>query len=193
LLLFGSLNSGPGGRRFKSSLPDQIISSEYEHCNYQSGGLVVDGNLRPSSDLAAHLELYKHFPSVGGVAHTRSEFATARAQARCTIRCFGTTHADSFHGPVPVTGELTPAKIESDYEKNTGFAICRLFKTANVPNIRAALVAGHAPFCWAANAMEAAHTAVILQYLAKIVLYTVVMASSSQPISRKLHDKRYFA
>ena len=189
----GALSSGPGGRRFKSSLPDQFISSEYEHCNYQSGGLVVDGNLRPSSDLATHLELYKHFPSVGGVAHTHSEFATARAQARCTIRCFGTTHADSFHGRVPVTEDLTPAKIESDYEKNTGFAICRLFKTANVPNIRAALVAGHAPFCWAANAMEAAHTAVILQYLAKIVLYTVVMAPSSQPISRELHDKHYFA
>ncbi len=112
--------SGPGGRRFKSSLPDQFISSEYEHCNYQSGSLVVDGNLRPSSDLATHLELYKHFPSVGGVAHTHSEFATAWAQARCTIRCFGITHADSFHGPVPVTEDLTPRKSKATTKKTPG-------------------------------------------------------------------------
>jgi L-ribulose-5-phosphate 4-epimerase len=97
----------------------------------------------------------------------------------------------SFHGPVPVTDELTPTEIESDYEKNTGLAICRLFKNPNVPNIAAALVAGHAPFCWAANAMEAAHTAVVLEYVAKMASYTVGIEPNPHPISRELHDKHY--
>ena len=154
-------------------------------------GRVVDGNLRPSSDLATHLELHKHFPSVGGVAHTHSGFATAWAQARCPIPCFGTTHANSFHGRVPVTDDLTPTEIESDKGKNTGLAICRLFKNHDVPNIPAALVAGYAPFCWAANAIDAAHTAVILEYVAKMALYTVGIEPDSQPISQELHNKHY--
>ena len=111
-------------------------------------GKIVDGNLRPSSDLATHLELYKHFSNIGGVAHTHSEFATAWAQAETPIPCFGTTHADYFHGPIPVTERLSAAEIAGDYELETGTAICRTFAKLDPDAIPAVLVAGHAPFCW---------------------------------------------
>jgi L-ribulose-5-phosphate 4-epimerase len=154
-------------------------------------GKIVEGKLRPSSDLATHLEIYKYFPDVGGVAHTHSEFATAWAQARRPIPCFGTTHADYFHGAVPVTAELTPEEIAGDYEKNTGLAICRRFDQLRTQSIPAVLVAGHAPFCWAATPAEAAHNAVILESVARMAYYTVGIASDSAPLPKSLHDKHY--
>src|SRR6202140_1029318 len=108
-------------------------------------GKIVDGNLRPSSDLATHLELYKHFPNIGGVAHTHSEFATAWAQAETPIPCFGTTHADYFDGPIPVTDRLGAADIAGDYELETGTAICRTFSKIDPQAVPGVLVAGHAP------------------------------------------------
>lgn len=154
-------------------------------------GRVVEGTLRPSSDLATHLEIYRHFPQAGGVAHTHSEFATAWAQARRPIPCFGTTHADYFHGPVPVTADLTPAEIASDYEKNTGVAICRLFDQSGQSHVPAALVAGHAPFCWGSTPAEAAHNAVILESVARMACYTVSIAPQAVPLARELHDKHF--
>ncbi|HMC62344.1 MAG TPA: class II aldolase/adducin family protein, partial [Candidatus Solibacter sp.] len=88
-------------------------------------GRIVEGDLRPSSDLATHVALYRAWPSIGGVVHTHSRHATAWAQAAREIPCFGTTHADYFHGPVPVTAPLTAEEIESGYEANTGAAIIR--------------------------------------------------------------------
>jgi L-ribulose-5-phosphate 4-epimerase len=154
-------------------------------------GRVMEGNLLPSSDLATHLEIYNHFPDTGGVAHTHSEFATAWAQARRPIPCFGTTHADYFHGPVPVTTDLTPAEIASDYEKNTGVAICRLFDRSSKNHTPAALVAGHAPFCWGSTPAEAAHNAVILESVARMACYTVSIAPQAEPLTRELHDKHF--
>jgi L-ribulose-5-phosphate 4-epimerase len=164
-------------------------------------GTIVDGKLRPSSDLATHLELYKNFPGIGGVAHTHSEFATAWAQAETPIRCFGTTHADYFHGPVPVTERLTASEIAGDYERETGVAICRVFaKLSPAKNdsekpdpsaIPAVLVAGHAPFSWGASATEAAHNAVILEYVAKMACHTLLINSESSPLARELHDKHF--
>jgi L-ribulose-5-phosphate 4-epimerase len=151
----------------------------------------VDGNLRPSSDLPTHLELYRHFPDIGGVAHTHSEYATAWAQAETAIPCFGTTHADSFHGPVPVTERLTKAEIAGDYELETGAAICRRFAHLDPNAIPAVLVAGHAPFCWGANAAEAAHNAVILEYVARMASHTLSINAESRPIARELHDKHF--
>jgi hypothetical protein len=115
-------------------------------------GKIVDGALRPSSDLATHLELYKHFENIGGVAHTHSEYATAWAQAEREIPCLGTTHADSFYGPVPVTGRLSETAIAGEYERETGVAIWRRFAELDPDSIPAALVAGHGPFCWGASA-----------------------------------------
>ena len=174
----------PSGVPYEELTAAHIVLTDTE-------GEIVEGKLRPSSDLATHVELYREFPAAGGVAHTHSEFATAWAQAQRPIPCFGTTHADYFHGPVPVTDELTGAEISADYEKNTGLAICRLFENADPMAIPAALVAGHAPFCWGANAAEAAHNAVILEYVAKIAYYTLGVQSDARPIPRALHDKHH--
>ena len=154
-------------------------------------GKIVDGNLRPSSDLPTHLELYKHFPNIGGVAHTHSEFATAFAQAEQPIPCFGTTHADYFHGSVPVTERLPPAAIADDYERETGLAICRRFAGLDPDAIPAVLVAGHAPFCWGPNAAEAAHNAVILEYVARMACHTLSLFAETPPLARELHDKHF--
>jgi L-ribulose-5-phosphate 4-epimerase len=154
-------------------------------------GRVVEGNLRPSSDLATHIEIYKRFPDVGGVTHTHSEFATAWAQARRPIPCFGTTHADYFQGAVPVTADLSPEEIAKDYEKNTGLAITRLFDQLVDVKIPAVLVAGHAPFCWGATPSESAHHAVILESVARMAYYTIAIAAEAAPLSRALHDKHF--
>jgi L-ribulose-5-phosphate 4-epimerase len=174
----------PSGVPYEELTPEQIVVTDVD-------GRVVEGNLRPSSDLATHVELYRQFSAVGGVAHTHSEFATAWAQARRPIPCFGTTHADYFHGPVPVTDTLTADEVANDYEKNTGVAICSIFKDSDPLSIPAALVAGHAPFCWGKSAKEAAHNAVILEYVAKMAYYTVGVSSDVQPIQRELHDKHH--
>ncbi len=174
----------PSGVPYESMKAQDIVIADLD-------GRVVEGSLRPSSDLATHVELYKRFPNAGGVAHTHSEFATAWAQARRPIPCFGTTHADYFHGPVPVTPNLTPEEIAGDYEKNTGLAICRLFDTLGTDDIQAVLVAGHAPFCWGKSASDASHNAVILESVARMAYYTVGIAGDATPISRELHDKHY--
>jgi L-ribulose-5-phosphate 4-epimerase len=174
----------PSGVPYESMKAQDIVIANLD-------GRVVEGSLRPSSDLATHVELYKRFPNAGGVAHTHSEFATAWAQARRPIPCFGTTHADYFHGPVPVTPNLTPEEIAGDYEKNTGLAICRLFDTLGTDDIQAVLVAGHAPFCWGKSASDASHNAVILESVARMAYYTVGIAGDATPISRELHDKHY--
>jgi len=107
-------------------------------------GKIVEGSLRPSSDLPTHLILYREFESIGGIAHTHSRAATAWAQAQREIPCFGTTHADYFHGPIPVTKPLTPAQIRADYEANTGHSIVRRFAKLDPLHLPAVLVAGHA-------------------------------------------------
>ena len=110
----------PRGVPYEDLSAERLVVTDLE-------GKVVEGELRPSSDLATHLVLYKKFATIGGVAHTYSEYATAWAQARQSILCFGTTHADDFHGPIPITPELRESEISSDYEKITGEVIARVF------------------------------------------------------------------
>ncbi len=155
-------------------------------------GRVVQGLLRPSSDLPTHLALYRAFPSAGGVVHTHSTFATAWAQARREIPCFGTTHADYFRGAVPVTGELASEEIQSDYEWNTGQAIVRRFAGCDPLEIPAVLVAGHGPFTWGKSPAEAAHNAVILEELARTALYSLQIRADLQPLAGKHRDKHFF-
>jgi L-ribulose-5-phosphate 4-epimerase len=176
----------PSGVPYEELTPEHIVISDLS-------GKIVEGNLRPSSDLPTHLELYKHFSTIGGVAHTHSEFATAWAQAETPIPCFGTTHADYFHGPVPVTERLSQTEIAGEYELETGTAICRTFTTAKLDpkTIPAVLVAGHAPFCWGASATEAAHNAVILEYVARMATHTLSINAESRPLARELHDKHF--
>jgi L-ribulose-5-phosphate 4-epimerase len=153
---------------------------------------IVEGTLKPSTDLDTHAAIYRAFPSVGGVAHTHSRHATAWAQARCEIPCFGTTHADYFHGPVPVTDPLTPEEIDGGYEANTGVAIVRRLAGRNPLGCPAVLVAGHAPFCWGKSPAEAAHNAVIVEELAAMAWQTLTINPAAQPISEALRDKHHF-
>ena len=154
-------------------------------------GRVVEGDLRPSSALPTHLALYKAFPRIAGVVHTHSTHATAWAQARREIRCFGTTHADYFRGTVPVTEDLTPEEIESDYEWNTGQAIVRRFEGLDPLAVQAVLVAGHGPFTWGVSATEAAHHAVILEELARTALYTLSINLEALPLDAAWRDKHF--
>jgi L-ribulose-5-phosphate 4-epimerase len=174
----------PSGVPYESLGPEHMVITKLD-------GAIVEGDLRPSSDLPTHLELYRNFSNIGGVAHTHSEFATVWAQAQRAIPCLGTTHADYFYGEVPVTRALAAEEITSDYEKNTGVVICRYFKGHSPDAVPAVLVASHGPFCWGETATAAAHNAVILERVARMAYYTVTLVTDGEPISRELHDKHF--
>jgi L-ribulose-5-phosphate 4-epimerase len=180
----GLLVIKPSGVPYETMTPADMVITDLE-------GHVVEGNLRPSSDLATHAALYRAFPTVGGIAHTHSRHATAWAQAAREIPCFGTTHADYFHGPIPVTKSLTQAEIESSYEEQTGVAIIRLMAGCDPLACPAALVSGHGPFCWGRSASDAAHAAVIVEELAAMAFQTLVLNPDAKPISSVLHDKHH--
>jgi len=175
----------PSGVPYEELTAEQIVVTDLD-------GRIVDTNLRPSSDLPTHLELYKAFPNIGGVAHTHSEHGTAWAQARRPIPCFGTTHADYFHGPVPVTPDMTAEEIESEYEKATGEVIIRTFRDLDPDAIPGVLVSGHAPFCWGKSAGDAVHNAAILEYVARLATHTIALDANAEPLSRPQHDKHFF-
>ena len=175
----------PSGVPYETMKPSDLVVVDLE-------GNTVEGALKPSSDLATHLVLYRAFPTIGGVVHTHSRAATAWAQARREIPCFGTTHADYFHGAVPVTDPLTPDQIASAYEENTGHAIVRRLNGVDALATPATLVAGHGPFCWGKSALEAAHIAVVLEEIAATALQTLAANPAAEPISRTLLDKHFF-
>lgn len=175
----------PSGVPYDRMAPDDMVITDLN-------GNVRESKLRPSSDIATHAALYRAFPSIGGIVHTHSRHATAWAQACREIPCFGTTHADYFHGPVPVTEHLTPADIESAYEANTGVAIIRLMQGRDPLGCPAALVAGHAPFCWGRTVSDAVHNAVIVEELAAMAWQTLTINPDARPISDALRNKHYF-
>jgi len=175
----------PSGVDYDTMKPEDLVVVDLD-------GKTVEGNLRPSSDLPTHLILYKSFPAIGGVAHTHSRSATSWAQAQRPIPCFGTTHADYFHGPVPVTRPLTAGEIRGDYEYNTGFAIVRCIGKKDPLHIPGVLVAGHAPFCWGKTPADAAHNAVLVEEIATMALYTLTANPKARPISKVLHEKHFF-
>ena len=174
----------PSGVPYETMKPEHLVVTDLT-------GKVVEGYLRPSSDLPTHVELYRAFPEIGGVTHTHSEYATSWAQARRPIPCFGTTHADYFHGPVPVTQSLKKKEIASDYEKNTGTAIARTFESLDYAAIPAVLVANHGPFTWGPDVKTAAHNAVILEAVARMAFFTVNINAEAQGVGQDLHDKHY--
>lgn len=174
----------PSGVPYDTLKPADLVITDLD-------GRVVEGTLRPSSDLATHLVLYRAFPAIGGVVHTHSRNATAWAQACREIPCFGTTHADYFYGPVPVTACLAREHIAGDYEQRTGDAIVERFRGLDPTQMPAALVACHGPFCWGADAAQAAHHAVILEEIATMAYQTVVLNTAARPISPHLLDKHF--
>jgi len=155
-------------------------------------GEIKPGSLKPSSDLATHLHLYREFPTIGAVVHTHSTYATSWAQAGREIPAFGTTHADYFHGPVPVTEELTDEEIDGDYVLNTGLAITRRFAGIDPLAVPSVLVRGHAPFCWGRTAHEAAHNAIVLETVAKMAFNTVQLNPTCPGVSQALLDRHHY-
>ena len=154
-------------------------------------GRVVEGKLSPSSDTPTHLALYRAFPTIGGVAHAHSEYATAFAQAGREIPCFGTTHADHFNGPVPVTRFLTKREVGKDYEANTGRVIAERFAGLDPLETPAVLVAGHGPFGWGAGPAEAVRNSLVLEKVAKMALLTRLANSEAADLPGYLLDKHY--
>jgi L-ribulose-5-phosphate 4-epimerase len=154
-------------------------------------GKKIEGDLSPSSDTATHLELYRNFPHVGGICHTHSRHATQWAQACQAIPCFGTTHADHFYGPVPVTEVMTPTEISADYEGNTGKVIVRRFQDLDPQQMPAVLVANHGPFTWGKDAQQSVVNAVALEEVAALALGTRSLAPAQAAISQELLDKHY--
>lgn len=154
-------------------------------------GLVIEGDLRPSSDLPTHAVLYRAFESIGGVVHTHSHYGTAWAQAGRGIPCFGTTHADYFHGPVPITDALTEAEIRDEYETNTGNAIVRRFDGIDPLRVPAVLVRGHASFAWGTTVGAAVETMSLLEEIAKLAYHTITLNGAATAIDSALHDKHF--
>jgi L-ribulose-5-phosphate 4-epimerase len=157
-------------------------------------GNIVEGNLRPSSDLLTHLELYRAFPQVNAVVHTHSRYATALAQAARDLTCYGTTHADTFYGHVPCTRNLTEAEVQEDYEKNTGVVIVETFRERNIdpsatPGV---LVRKHGPFTWGGNSQKAVENALILEETAHMALLTEQFNPKVARAPQYLQDKHYF-
>ena len=153
----------PSGVPYEELTPANLVIVNLEN------GATVEGNLRPSSDVDTHLELYRQLPKLGGVVHTHSTWATIFAQAGKTIPALGTTHADYFYGPVPCRRPLTEQEVAENYELNTGKVICENVKEF-VPAI---LVAGHGPFTWGKDAAEAVYHAVVLEAVARMAFHTL--------------------
>ena len=176
----------PSGVEYEDLSPDNLVIVDLNNN-------IVEGELNPSSDTKTHVELYKAFPTVGGIVHTHSSHAVGWAQAGRDIPCYGTTHADYFYGSVPCTRNLTSQEVESDYELNTGKVIAETFNERKldplaVPGV---ICKSHGPFTWGKNAAQAVYHAVVLEELAKMAMYTVTIDSNSSPAPQYILDKHY--
>ena len=177
----------PSGVDYAGLEPRDIVVLSLED------GRILEGKLRPSSDTPTHLYLYQQFPGLAGIVHTHSVRATAWAQAGRAIPCFGTTHADHFHGPVPVARKLTQAEVRGDYERNTGVAIGDTFRRGRLDPLRVpgVLVPGHGPFAWGATAQAALDNAIVLEAVAGLALDTLALAPRAAPLPAHLLDKHF--
>ena len=177
----------PSGGDYDAMSPEDIPLVSLET------GERVEGNLNPSSDTPTHRELYRQFPSLGGVVHTHSNYAVSWAQAERPIPCFGTTHADHFYGEIPVTRRMTETEIQREYEHNTGAVIVECFREgeaepAEVPGV---LVAGHGPFAWGDDVEQAVENAIVLESVAEKALHTRQINPEAGSIDQTLLDKHY--
>lgn len=174
----------PSGVPYDTLRASDLVISDLE-------GKVVEGDMRPSSDLPTHVALYRAFAGVHGVVHTHSRYATAWAQAGLEIPCFGTTHADYIRGAIPLTDRMQREEIESEYEWNTGQTIVRRFENLDPLAVPAVLVVGHAPFCWGRSPADAAHTAVIVEELAHLAYLTRTLRPEAEELS-EIHREKHF-
>lgn len=154
-------------------------------------GKVVEGQLKPSSDTPTHIELYRAFPSIGGIVHTHSRWATSFAQAGQGIAPLGTTHADYFYGEIPCTRKMTRAEIEGEYEKETGRVIKETFQNKDPVQIPAVLVHSHGPFVWGADPADAVHNAVVLEEVAFMAFHARMLVPAISSMQQELLDRHY--
>ena len=177
----------PSGVEYGDLVPESIVVLEIE------SGDVVEGELRASSDTPSHLHLYRSFLAVGGIVHTHSPYAVAWAQAKRAIPCFGTTHADTFYGPVPCTRELTEEEVNSAYELNTGKVIADFFSDNGLDPIPvpAALVACHGPFTWGKDAASAVQCGIVLEEVARMASISCSLVPDLKPVDAYLMHKHF--
>ncbi len=197
ILTWGNVSEISDDRKFVAIKPsgvDYSIMKADDMVIVDLDGNVIEGDLRPSSDLATHLEIYRNFTDVKAVVHTHSRFATARAQAEKDLPCYGTTHADTFYGSVPCTRHLSDAEITDAYELNTGKVIIETFKERNIDPqaVPGVLVRKHGPFTWGKNADDAVKTALILEECAHMAAVTELNDPQVRPAPQYLMDKHYF-
>jgi L-ribulose-5-phosphate 4-epimerase len=174
----------PSGVEYESLTADDMVVVDMD-------GNVVAGRLRPSSDTPTHLELYKAFPAIGGIVHTHSTCATMFAQACREIPCLGTTHADHFNGPVPLTRFLTAEEVQAGYERETGRVIVERFEGADAVDTPGVLVAGHAPFAWGKNAADAVRNSLILERIAQMALGSLQLNPGVSALPAHIQEKHY--
>ena len=174
----------PSGVEYEGMTVDDMVVVDLD-------GKPVSGKWNPSSDTETHVELYKAFPSVGGITHTHSTYATIFAQALKEIPCLGTTHADHFNGPIPITRMLSKEEVASGYERNTGKVIVETFMDIDPQDMPAVLVAGHAPFAWGKHAMSSVKHSLILEKVAELVLGTLQLKADAEPLPGYILDKHY--
>jgi L-ribulose-5-phosphate 4-epimerase len=181
----------PSGVDYDKLRPEQMVVTDLH-------GNIVEGTLRPSSDLDTHTLLYREFEDIGAVVHTHSEFATSFAQAGLPIPAFGTTHADYFYGPVPVTAPLSDEAIGGRYVHETGIAIVERFRgrhgepAIDPRALPACLVTGHAPFVWGKNPHDAVHNGVVLEAIARMAYRTMTLKANADSVSQALLNRHYF-
>jgi L-ribulose-5-phosphate 4-epimerase len=177
----------PSGVSYDDLKPEDIVVLELET------GKVVAGDMRPSSDTPTHLVLYRQFAEVFGIVHTHSPYAVGWAQANESIPAFGTTHADTFYGPVPVTRLLTQEEVRIDYELNTGKVIAEHFSVSHIDPLAvpAVLVAQHGPFTWGPSPEKAVTNAVVLEEAAKMALFTRQVRAAAEAVPDFLLEKHY--
>ncbi|NLC57889.1 MAG: L-ribulose-5-phosphate 4-epimerase AraD [Armatimonadetes bacterium] len=174
----------PSGVSYAELRPEQMVLVDLD-------GRVVEGTLRPSSDTPTHRVLYRELKGLRGVAHTHSTYATAWAQACRGLPCYGTTHADTFRGTVPVTAPLDDRALAGDYEWETGRAIVRAFAETSPAEVPGVLVANHGPFTWGGSAAQAVENSIVLEQVALLALLTEGLAPGLGPIRAPLLDKHF--
>lgn len=177
----------PSGVEYDSLRPEDMVVLDLD-------GKVVEGDYRPSSDTATHLEIYKAFPEVGGVVHTHSSYATSWAQSGRSIPCYGTTHADYFYGEIPCLRCLNADEIEQAYEENTGHLIVNEFKARDIDPMAmpAVLCKNHGVFTWGKDAVDAVHSSVVVEEVAKMAFRTELINKDVKPAPQELQDKHYY-
>jgi L-ribulose-5-phosphate 4-epimerase len=174
----------PSGISYSELTPEHMVLVNLD-------GRVLEGELNPSSDTPTHVRLYRAFPEIGGVVHTHSRFATAWAQARRPLPCFGTTHADIFYGSVPCTAVMRDDQIRRDYEEETAEQILETFAHLDYRTIPGALVACHGPFTWGQTPAKAVYHSLMLETIAEMNLNSLALNPRLRAIKSSLLDKHY--